>query len=370
MNTRLRWWLARLGLLLGGLLAGVLLAEGLARVAQPDGGAQFLFNASDGEPEGLLLDHPQLLNVLQPGFSGTVVGPGRRIPIRINSLGFRGPEPGEKGGFRWLAVGDSFTFAAQVPEERSFVGLLAGRLGLEVFNGGVEGDSTWQATRRYLLLDDALQADGVLLVFFLGNDLADNQRLEAVVRNGPGPGGQPPAAGQRPHASGVARLLLSHSRLYAHWRVLVRRQRYQQGASHVQEGWRQELALFSVPGRATLQGMLPRTREALLELQRHCAERGDRLVVALAPPSFQVEPALVAPSFELVDLDPAQAALDAPRDALQGLLGQLGVRTCDLTPALRRAQQAGDATYLVYDGHWSADGHRVVAEALEDCLAE
>lgn len=36
----------------------------------------------------------------------------------------------------------------------------------------------------------------------------------------------------------------------------------------------------------------------------------------------------------------------------------------DLTPPLRAAAQSGLQVYFLDDAHWSADGHRVVGEAL------
>lgn len=355
---------ARVGLLAGGLLVGLVLAEAGARLLGPAAAADMLFDSFAGEPAGMIVDHPTLINALTPGFEGEVVGPGIRVPIRIDAHGLRGPDPGPREGFRWLALGDSFTFAAQVPEEETFEALLAARLGQQVLNAGVDGDGTWQSTRRWLAVDEALQPDGLLLVFFLGNDLVDDTVLRARVIQGPAPG--TPAV-PRPDPSPLARWLLANSRLYAHTRVALHRRALRADAARV-ERWRQELALFTGGGRQALETMLPHAEDALTELRDAAEARGRRLVVATAPPAFVLEPARLEPTLTLVGLDPAGAEPEAPGRAVADLLRRLGIAHCDLTPALLAAEAAGQRTYLAYDGHWSAAGHRAVAEALASCL--
>ena len=110
------------------------------------------------------------------------------------------------------------------------------------------------------------------------------------------------------------------------------------------------------------------SQRALAQLRDDVKRRGDKLVVALAPPAFVVEEARREATFTLVGLDPATADVDGPARAVSAELTKLGVSTCDLTPALRQAAGSGEALYFTYDGHWTAAGHRVVADALVDCL--
>lgn len=358
-------WAGRLGLLLGGLLLGVLGAEVLGRVIQPDASADLLFNSPESSPHRLyVVDHERMLTP-RPGFTGQVRSPGYAVSLRINALGLRGPEAETvpSGTPHWLAVGDSFTMAVQVDEDKTFAAQLGAAAGAWVWNGGVDGYSTWQALSRYQDLDQVLPLDAVVLTFFLGNDLQDNVRFSHIVQ---GARNLPEGADiPRERTPPLRALLLRHSRLYAHWRVWQRRAALQDGADPDRERWRQELVLFSTEGRNELRRMLPQTREALRRLQQATRQRQDDLIVAVAPPAFVVDPDRAAATFAVVGLDPASMALDAPRQAVLQILDELNIPACDLTEPLRQATDP----YFVYDGHWTAEGHTVVAETMSRCLS-
>jgi len=356
-------WAGRLGLVVGGMLLGVLGAEVLGRIVQPDASADLLFNSPDSSPQGLyVVDHTRMLTP-RPGFSGQVRSPGYSVSLRINDHGLRGPADAPSGQPQWLAVGDSFTMAVQVDEGDTFAAQLGQQAGAWVWNGGVDGYSTWQALSRYEALDSTLPIERVVLTFFLGNDLQDNVRFPHVVK---GARSLPEGADiPRQPTPPLEAFLLRRSRLYAHWRVWSRRTALVSGTDPDRERWRQELVLFSDSGQRELKRLLPQTREALRRLQQATRQRGDELIVAVAPPAFVVEPDRAEATFEVVGLDPSTAALDAPRQAVLSVLRELDIAACDLTEPLRGAS----AAYFVYDGHWTVEGHTIVAETLSQCLS-
>ena len=364
--SRLRALTARLALVAGGLLIGVLLAEGLARLIAPDAAADLLFDAPSNAPDGMYVADRQLGWAPNPGFSGTLRSLGYSVPIQFNSLGHRGGEPAQPGG--WLVVGDSFTLAAQVPEEETFTDRLR-QAGIPAENAGVDGYSTWHARIRYARAADKLQPDGVLLIYFLGNDPGDDERFASGIHMLPGAThGQPLDS---PAGGGPTAFLAQRSFVYGQLRVWMRRRALASsgGTDWNTDKWRAELRAFTKPGQQQLQQVLSRgSQRALAQLRDDVKRRGDKLVVALAPPAFVVEEARREATFTLVGLDPATADVDGPARAVSAELARLGVSTCDLTPALRQAAGSGEALYFTYDGHWTAAGHRVVADALVDCL--
>ncbi|MFZ5477185.1 MAG: alginate O-acetyltransferase AlgX-related protein [Myxococcota bacterium] len=349
--------------LLGGLLLGVGAAEAAARMVTPSPGEQLLFAAPNLTPKGMYTFSETYLTLPTAGFTGEIASLGYRVPIRINSLSTRGPEPGS--GRKWLALGDSFVMAAQVAEADTFAARLGVKEGVEVINAGVDGWSTWQSLRRYRELDDRTGADTAVLVYFLGNDLEDNERVPHMLKNptppGQGPGGHaPPEVSTDP----VTRFLFTHSYAFAYARVAMKR--HTLATDFDGKRFKDELLPFSAGGRQRLQNLVGHSREPLRQLRDEARARGDRLVVAVAPPAFAVDPWVAETTFELFGVEGPE--VNNPRDAVVGLLGELGIAGCDLTPPLAAAVARGEAPYFRFDGHWSPVGHAVVADALADCL--
>lgn len=358
----------RLGLLLLGLGFGLVLAEGAARFIAPDAAADLLFDAPGNVPEGMYVADPELSHSPNPGFTGTLRSLGYAVPIRFNALALRGPEPGPRvpSHPRWLMLGDSFTLAAQVPEAETFSGRLAAA-GIEAWNAGVDGYSTWHARTRYRRVADALQPDGVVLIYFLGNDPQDDTRFERGIRMNKGfaPGEPLPALTGNPLSSFVAR----NSYLYGHVHVALRRQAVGRGTAPETRRWADELDAFTPGGKQRLEAQLQRSSaKALRALQEEARTRGDRMIVAVAPPAFEIIPARREATFALVGIKPEQVDVDQPARAVGALLTQLGIAQCDLVEPLRSAQSKGRTLYFTYDGHWTADGHAVVADAIRACI--
>ncbi|MDQ4149908.1 MAG: hypothetical protein M3164_07990 [Actinomycetota bacterium] len=145
-------------------------------------------------PEAFWKRDPTLGWTLRPGSQGTFVGPRPfrilyRTPIRINSLGLRGPEVGEipSGGRRVLFLGDSQTAAFEVPEKATFVNLVGEEVSrrrgfpVQAINGGVRGYGTDQT---YLLWRDHLRAlrPDVVVYDKVINDVEDNITLHRPKR--------------------------------------------------------------------------------------------------------------------------------------------------------------------------------------------
>jgi len=140
------------------------------------------------EPPILIRD-PLVGRKYLPGFEGKVYYPetGRRVFLRINDYGLRGPSwPAKRppGTRRVAVLGDSMVAALSQDEEHTMVRVLEELLNetagnverWEVLNFGVSGSSTCQELILYRQLVRRFAPDFVLLGFFTGNDLADNSR--------------------------------------------------------------------------------------------------------------------------------------------------------------------------------------------------
>lgn len=360
--SRLRLAASRLLLGAAGLLVGLSLAEGLARLGAPLAGEELFFNAPEASNPGMYKPDRDLLLVPVPGFRGGIASVGYSSEVRFNALGLRGSE--DLGAQpRWLVVGDSFALGAQVPEEKTFPSILSGATGSSFLNAGVDGYSTWQALGRYRELDSAVQATGLLLLFFLGNDLTDNVSFPRIIASvPPGPRALPQGIGQ----GSLSRFAFRHCLLFAYYRVWTQRRRAVGQQDFAYRRFREELLPFSEEGAPSLRALLGASEESLRQMKTETEQRGDRLLVVVAPPLYALSAKETSKTLATVGLRGARP--DAPRQALLELLGRLEIRTCDLTDPLAESERQGDRPYLRFDGHWSSSGHAVVASRIRSCL--
>ncbi len=360
----------RLSLVLGGLVAGILVAEIAARRLPLPGEAHLALGMAPAMEPGLFSMDPVYGLVPTPGFEGVLVSPGSRVPVRINSLGMRGGEPPAADGTdRWLLLGDSFTMGLQVREEQTVAAQLEATLDSPVLNGGVSGDDTWDSLARYQLLSHALRPSGVILILFAGNDLVDNSKRGPSRLPDPPPPLSPRAVAT-PEPPWVTRTLRERSLFYAHLRLLIHRLLGDGFPSLPITTHHEGFALFTQQGSAGLDGILEHTRRALDELVDRTQARQQALLVAVAPPIYAVDSSRFDATARFLRLEDPTPALDAPQQALLSELQDLGLPSCDLTTALRGSHDAGDQPYLHLDGHWSATGHAVAAQRLAWCLSE
>lgn len=155
--------------LLGTTLVLLLASEGLVRVLRVQGSLFTRFDAEVGWAH-------------RPDTRGWYVSPGVKAPVAINAQGLMGPanvSPEKPAGTkRLLLLGDSFTESEQVPFEQTWGYLLDQSLGeeWEVLNAGVAGYGTDNALLWFRTRGRQFDPDAVLLLFFTGNDVSDNDR--------------------------------------------------------------------------------------------------------------------------------------------------------------------------------------------------
>ncbi len=175
----------RFGLLAGSLALSLLLAEGFL---------QLFFR-----PWFTTLYRPDrvLLHALVPGafkiFRRLPVNGGESVPVRVNSLGFRGREfsPG-KDGFRIMVYGDSFIEAEFSPLEETFCQRLRvhletrGNRKVQVINAGVVGYGPGQCLLKMKEEIPRFRPDLLVEAVYAGNDYGDLVRNRLFL---PAPGG-------------------------------------------------------------------------------------------------------------------------------------------------------------------------------------
>ena len=303
---------------------------------------------------------------------------------RINSRGLRDVEhaprkaPGTK---RILVLGDSFMYGDGVDLDETMPRLLSEQMpGVEVVNAGVRGYDLGQEFLYYKDRGHAYEPDLVLLAFFV-NDLEPDSQMEAV----DGPDGLPlhyrrtawSLARERertPRGSSgsISSWLRSRSMLC----VLIRdrldaiRQRRDAAApsSRGAPGNPPYVAAFRVrSGDGRIPEGWERAYRILDALEKEVSSRRARLVVVTIPAPWQLTQESWDRWVAWLRADPALLSRRMPQEMVTAWCERSGTACLDLLAEF----EGGDRSrlYFAHDSHWTPEGHRLAARAVEAFLA-
>lgn len=342
----------------------------------------------------------------QPGYEGVIEGPHFRQAVSFNSLGMHDTEhPLEKPAetFRILMLGDSYVHAVQVPETATAHQRLEENLAqeappnVEVISGGVINWGTNQQLLFYRSQGRRFQPDLVLLLFFIGNDFLDNLPGNVMTVRGrncyapyftlcegrlqPDPLRYAPGLRHRSEACAPVRRslfegmgwLYQHSRLYQQLEPLLIQ--YQPRPVFGRAYPSSFSALYLEPEEAELERAWQVTLATIAQLRREVEADGSRFALAIVSPAIVVQLAALTPAEQarfLAD-NPAfaQAQADRPNQRLAGFLANEKIPFIDLTGPMSQHLAANHLPlYIVGEGHWTAEGNRVVADLLAEWLRE
>jgi lysophospholipase L1-like esterase len=362
-----------------GLAVGLLLAEGLVRVA-----SERLLGLSH---PAVRFD-PELGWVQRTGETGVRRNEAdREVAIVGSPLGIREPSRAYDftRGDTVLVLGDSFTAGTQVPFDETWAARLQERLrrrfpAAQVVNAGVDRFDLAQEYRLARRLWTKVRPRHLVLGLYLGNDLVDYDI----------------AAGARPpwQPSGPRTWIRESSYLY-HFVAGALAQRRRETEAHdtgpsAVAGWSPR----SVPGFAALRpdqqdrlrgqfaagDVLPVLRggeesdrrlaatEHVLDAFHELAEeRAVGLTVVLLPMKQEVLPEQRREWMDLHHLTEMDVA--RPHRRIAAWAARTGVALVDVTDALR-AEPAPDALFWKVDLHMTPRGHALVAEVLEPTVEE
>jgi hypothetical protein len=316
------------------------------------------------------------------------------VEVAINGRGLRDPARpyhAPVGTVRLLALGDSFLEGYTVPLPQTATQVLEAELRAEgcraeVLNGATAAYSTDQ---EYLFFrsEGARYRPRVVVLFFYYNDLVYNDRQDyfglpkpaltmvgssvklhryPVRRRAGAPAA--PADREEPEGGGSALRELVRERLWhgAPWLhdALARLGLW---PSMPRLPVRLELRVFERRRIPQIEQAWAKTGALLLALQAAAEAEGARLLVAYVPSRMEVDERTWTLSRRLYGMDAAKWDRRAVARRLAVLGRQAGFPVADLTAALRRADEPA---YFVYDGHWTAAGHRAAARAVRQRLRE
>lgn len=389
--------LPRQGVIVRRLLRAALLAlislaglEGTLRLLRDDIDALRIALSCSSEPVRLSgIDNlPTLLGRSIAGFRPFSESAG----YVLNSRSFRTHEyttDKPPGVFRVIALGDSFTFSSgRVPHAMHWPTLVEQRLTddlgrpVEVLNLGVPAVGPRFERRLWQIEGARLHADLVILGFFVGNDFTEEQGRQRL-------GTQFPGWTERvAERSLLFRAIRNAYRLHHGVRLTgpapAATPTYDHGGFAI-ESYRYDpqYATYTEPAFLTIQSDLMRyhlrgQRALFLDL---CADvvatlrgmrddvtaAGARLVVAIFPAEFQVDPAMARRAMGHVGRTAAEYDFDFAQQELGRQLTSADIEHVDLLPAFRAAA-ASETLYAPRDTHWNPRGTALAADVIGDTL--
>ena len=384
----MRKWGARLGLLVIGLVAPLLVVELAVRLFGPI----LPGNYNTGT---FLTTHPVYGRFHVLGFDGWIKTPEFTARVTINSLGLRGPEQSyEKppGVTRILVLGDSFVEAAQVDQHQAMVGRLEAALNesrtgrYEVLNGGVGG---WGTGQQYVYLTAEgyrYEPDVVLVVLYLGNDIYDNSYvLQGRPKNPHEPYFVPRDDGslrqldfrvRKPEQVNPAvGLLRAQSGLWNIFETGVLYKLDDPGEDSEELRLNRfnlnKMLVHAVKPNERLEDAWRVTTGLLRRIEEAGRERGIPTAVVVAPAAWQVYGEDWDDLIHGNKLRPDEWSADSPNRLLAERSAEIRAPMLDLLPALRdEAELSPNRLYFPSDKHWTPDGHAVAAREIRAFLAE
>ncbi len=383
----------RFGLLLGSLLLSLLPAEGFL---------QLFFRPWFTT---LYRPDPVLLHALVPGafkiFRRLPVNGGKAVPVRVNSLGFRGKEfSPDKDRFRVMVYGDSFIEGEFSPLEETFCERLRfhlekrGKKKVQVVNAGVVGYGPGQALLKMEEEIPRFHPDLLVEAVYAGNDYGDLVRNRLFLpaggnrfrRNRPRLAPSLLAAMKRALSPWILPKLLSkglwffqaHGGVYTDpygpieaWKKKAERE-YRSYLSRpnapvtdlFSDDYDADLALDPAAPSSRLK---VRLMEHVLSKTAALAERNGIPFALLVIPS----PIDVCPAYD-VRVNPRAHPSYRPgnlTDPIRRIASRQGIPCLDLFPSFRASRPAS-LYFHGTDDHWNAKGQDLAARLLAGFLSE
>jgi len=368
-DDRSRSFLAPVLLVLLGLVLSALLAEGAARLAFRRSVADLSFQESDVyyyiDPTGARRHLPNSV-----GWERKWNDDGR-VEVRINALGFRGPEIAEEkpeGRFRILFLGDSIVFGSRVPEEETFTSRIGRALAkssggrIEVANAAVQAIGVADIDAIYRENGLRIEPDLVVLGLYLNDARPTLGFPDEVVYDDP-------LIRWLDHNE-VLRRSYVFGLVYQAWRQrLVRRELLDSEAASRRFQWAEpydagewiddpaafaelvELARFDW-GDAWNEASRAVVYDRVREMRETASEHGAAFAVLGMPLQGQVLATFDAP------------ILDEPQRALRDFCRAEHLACLDLLPILRAVLRRRQEPIFFDQCHYTPYGNAVVAAAV------
>jgi hypothetical protein len=296
--------------------------------------------------------------------------------VRYNEFGFRGDSLAGVTRPIVVLMGDSFVEARQVDEKSSFPGLLSDQFNEYTFVNA--GCSAYTTTTEYLLLKNRVLdiKPRKVILFFTFNDYADNFNYQGgyfrhpEIFSGELPPELRPNLGESILPRSILEIMKVHSAIVANMaRWLSVKPKAELAIPPDRTLFQHTFKAVNTPthklddeGRKVLEF----THRGLAEIAALAKQQGIEFSVFIIPLPTQVSSREWSPGkavyygYKLDEFDDSVVY----QSRLKSFCTTAGIECIDLLPDFRAASSSGSVLFLPYDGHWTEEGHRVVARAV------
>jgi hypothetical protein len=302
----------------------------------------------------------------------------------VNNLGLRGKDSSFKKPshhYRVLMLGDSFTMGKGIEDHQTFSALLeaslnqrrvCGSTSFEVLNGGTD---SYAPILSYLQFSEdlaSLETDLVLLNLDVSDLLQEAAYRKEAVYDSTGeiigvPGSNRPLLFNQRIRSWIdqhtffTRLLLFHTNKWLGYQDLTVR--------GVVTRANPELLKYTLAeDNVNRDEQWTQIFDSIEKFKKLADKRSTAFALVIYPWGHQVSEAEWIPG-RYNWMSQGATVSDKYLDTVYQQSKQRGIELVNLFPAFR-AYKGGAPLYFKYDMHWTAEGHKVVASALEEHLVE
>ena len=322
------------------VVAGLGLSEVLLRVLMPDWQEFY----SGRFMTGVTVAGHRPFMAGRPGFDGyfSQNNGDFRIRLQLNKLGHRNPEPAAAANGQIWAIGDSMTFGWGVERAEMYSEVLQKRLGVPVYNLASPGTDICGYQTMVAQMPRDMAPRAVVVGLILENDV----RIYDC-----------PAEARAPYPSSglslmaIKRYATKKSALYNFFAVSLKR-------VAVVQDFLVRVGFLNEPHTIN-------KRVAPAELPALAASTANELVrlKAMLPATTPFLVIVVPTRFEIRD------GTLLYRDLRHEVMKELALRGISAVDPLPAFAAAGfGPTHFKHDGHWSALGHRIAADAIAGTL--
>lgn len=307
-----------------------------------------------------------------------VLDGGNFITNRINSIGIRGPELGEKKCYRVLLIGDSFIQAEEVPFKDTF----SERLN-SFFNGRIEfiahGIASWSPTTEFSWIYNKglnLLPDEII-IFLCANDFyrpeayyfGDALYRSEAIYNGDIPIGYRVT---EPRTSKI-KMWLKKSRTVRRISAWLRLMAYKISDKKKSQIYRaaEELILFDqdhTEWPLSLRENVDNTIEVMKSMNRYLEVRAIKMRAVFIPFGFEWENESIHGKKDYGWEEHYTVSQKGLENYLRENCGKAGISYINLADGFRK-EKAVLPEVLLFNGrdaHWNANGHYVIFRLLRD----